>query len=181
MGTQCQSQPPTPVDPGPGSWWVVPAPDGVRIEIRPRRDWPYACSNLAVAAFTNVFGFKLGIGPLPPDGDGPSIVGIVIFAFFALTALGFLRSALLSLAGRRVLELRPAGMRVESFFGPIRQAREYERQRITWIKVEDGPLSILEELPWLGIRTALRLKVEGKGGAHRVPLVLRYVPLTLKR
>ena len=158
--------------PGPGSWRVQPAAAGVRIEIRPCRDWLGAFAFSLGGGLAAAFVAKLAPGLFPPRGSVPWIFGLVVTTIFAATSLGLLRNAVFSLASRHVLELRPAGLRAESFVGPFRQVREYQRERIVWIEVEDGPLSLLEELPWLGHRSALRLTEKGKLH-HRVPLGLK--------
>ena len=175
MDTERQSSqdvPPGPTDSTPGSWRVKPIESGVRVEIWPHRDWLHAFACLGGGALVAGFGLKLS-GLLAPQEEGSRIIGFALFAVFAITALGFLRAAVFSLAEHRILELRPTGLRAESFAGPFRQVRQYERERIHWIEVEDGPLSILEELPWPGSRAALRLEENGnKATIHRLPLGL---------
>lgn len=167
MDTEDQPQPSRRVPPDltPGSWSVEPIEAGVRVEIRPHRDWLYGWVSLAGTASILVFGLKLSGGP-------STVFGMVILAIFVWVALGVLRTALINLADRHVLEIRPAGLRVASFVGALRLVREYEREQITWIEVEDGPLAILEEYSWLGIRAALRLNGQRKRYYHRIPLGL---------
>ena len=141
--------------PGPGSWRVQPAAAGVRIEIRPCRDWLGAFAFSLGGGLAAAFVAKLAPGLFPPRGSVPWIFGLVVTTIFAATSLGLLRNAVFSLASRHVLELRPAGLRAESFVGPFRQVREYQRERIVWIEVEDGPWYFLWAqlpipfLPWI--------------------------------